>query len=160
MTDRSFTRETYLRLSEITAARHDEAQKCADAEAWLAAAVMIGAAVEGVLLVTAADAEPELQARNLWPVGDPLRWGLHDLVQLGIAAGWFEAEEFNTPEVSLGEVVDSVRLLRNALHPGRYVRDSVPEDEDEIGEELCYALFRVLEALFKVSSDILADPPK
>lgn len=155
MTDRSFTRETYLRLIEITGSRHDEATKCAEAEAWLAATVMLGAALEGVLLVTAANEEPDLRARGLWPPGDPLRWDLHGLVQLGLAAGWFEAEDFNTPEVNLGEVVDSVRELRNALHPGRYAREFGPQDE--IGEDLCRALFTVLEAVFEVSNRIVGD---
>jgi len=145
----SFNRETYLRLIEVAGDRRDEAVRCAEAGAWIAATVMIGAAIEGVLLVTAANAERHLRERGLWPKGDPLSWNLGDLVRLGAAAGWFEAEDFNTPDSSLSEVVDSIRVLRNVLHPGAYVRDLGPEDE--IAEEVYQAMFTVLGAVFEVS---------
>ena len=75
------------------------------------------------------------------------------MVQLGLSDGWFEGEDFNNPEVGLGEVVDSVRELRNALHPGRQVREFGPHDE--IGENLCRAVFNVLDAVFAVSSRLI-----
>jgi hypothetical protein len=57
--------------------------------AWIAARAMVRAALESVLLVTAANAGDDLKARGLWPVGDPWRWNLGTLVPLAIAAPWF-----------------------------------------------------------------------
>ena len=98
----------------MTGAYHDEAAKCEEAGAWFAACVMLGAALEGVLLVTALHAEPELRAGGLWPRGDPLRWDLHELIRLGVAANWFDADEVNAPELRLEDVVDAARNLRNS----------------------------------------------
>lgn len=74
MTERWIDRDTYLRLIAVAGDRHDEAEKCAGAGAWIAACAMVGAALESVLLVTAANAEDDLKARGLWPAGDPWRW--------------------------------------------------------------------------------------
>jgi len=117
---------------------------------------MLGAALEGVLLVTAAKTEPGLRERGLWPSGDPLRWDLHTLIGLGIAAGWFDADEFNTEELSLSDVVDAVRRLRNGLHPGVLVRGR----EATVDEDVCRATFLILEAVFVVSARAVREAPE
>ena len=45
-----------------------EADLCADAGAWRAAAVLVAAAVEAGILATAARLEPELRTQGVWPL--------------------------------------------------------------------------------------------
>src|SRR5438477_11307944 len=91
MTGPTVDRDTWMRLVNLVGDRHDEAQVCADAGAYIAAVVMLGSAVEGALLVTACRLEADLQKRKLWPRGDPLGWGFDKLLKLGLSAGWFTA---------------------------------------------------------------------
>jgi hypothetical protein len=152
MTERWIDRDTYLRLIAVAGDRHDEAEKCAGAGAWIAACAMVGAALESVLLVTAANAEDDLKARGLWPAGDPWRWNLGTLVSLAIAAGWFpivSPGEHVGFEGKLGDAAHAVRLLRNVVHPGAYVRD-VPH-EVEIGESAYRTAYGVLGAVYDAS---------
>jgi len=149
LNEHSLSRDAYLRLIEVAGHRHDEAVKCAGAGAWIAASALLGAAIEGVLLVTASNAEADLRARGLWPKGDPLDWNLGDLVRLGIAAGWFDGEDVNPPDASLSEAINSTRILRNLMHPGAFVRDVEPGAD--VTEDVCRAVFSVLDAVYAVS---------
>jgi hypothetical protein len=145
VTERSFDRETYLRLVDIAIDRHDEAKVCADAGAHVAACVLVGAALEAVLLVTAANAEPDLRARDRWPSGDPLRWHLGRLLRLATEEGWFEP----TDDLALAEAADGVRYVRNLVHPGAFVRE-MPADMS-VYERLARGVYRVLEHVFDAS---------
>lgn len=148
MTEHALNRETYLRLIEVAGERHDEAERCAEAGAWIAACAMLGAALEAVLLVTASNCEFDLRARGLWPAGDPLGWGLGRLVRLAVDAGWFPTAQSGQSLglAALGDAVDWVRFLRNLVHPGALVRDLPPNIA--VGETAYRNAFEVLEAAF------------
>lgn len=115
---RSFDRETYFRLVDIAQERRAEAKRCSDAGAHLAACVLEAAALEAVLLVTAANHEEELRARDAWPNGDPRDWNLGQVFVLAKSEGWFRETS-----VALEEAAQVAKWARNLVHPGAFVRD-------------------------------------
>lgn len=131
---------------------HDEAVRCADAQAFHAACVMIGCALEAALLATAAACESDLREQDRWPAGKgPLeRWNLSDLTELARHAGWLPAlgdgEPRDLDESEVGDAVEFVRWLRDlAAHPGRHVREA---PEAHVGEAAYRNAYGVVEAVF------------
>ena len=107
-----------------------EARRCAGAGAYLAASVMIGAALEAVLLATLLEfGADELRAAGYWPTtkkgaparGGPESWGLRELIEAAWLAGWLDIyEHFELDGENDAQVI---RALRNYVHPERFVAD-------------------------------------
>jgi hypothetical protein len=117
---------------------HDEAVQCADANAFYAARVMIGCALDASLLATAAVCESDLREQDRWPdsKGPLERWNLRDLTERARQVGWLPAlgggEPRDLDESEVGDAVEFVRWLRNlAAHPGRHIRETA---EVHLGE--------------------------
>jgi hypothetical protein len=146
----SVEHDLWLHLLDVVGDRHDEAQVCADAGAYVPAMIMIGSAVEGALLATALRLEDDLRQRGLWPAGDPLRWDLDQLLKLGIAADWFTAvapgEHVLLDEGELGDAIFWLKHGRNLIHPGAFIR-TIPR-EVEIGKVAFENAYAVLDAVF------------
>jgi hypothetical protein len=107
----------------------DESEKCAKAEAWYAAAAMIGAALEGSLLAMCSLYPAEVTTyvagvpalRRLHKQMD--RWTLGDLIEVAVGSGWLPARDHKNGRLKIGNVVQRSQDLRNMVHPGRHVRD-------------------------------------
>src|SRR5205085_5356705 len=95
-----------------------EAEVCGEAGAFHAACLMIGLALEAMLLGTALTVEEILRAQRMWPKGGPPeRWSLKKLGSLAARAGWF-------PDARFAEAIERIQRLRNfAAHPGAHVRE-------------------------------------
>jgi hypothetical protein len=139
---RSFDRDEYFRLVELAQQRHDEATVCAEVGARVAACVLAAAALEAVLLVSAANHELELREQRAWPKKDPLTWDLLFLVNLAAEEKWWgeAAPRFE-------KVANAVRLVRNWIHPGAFVRQ-VPGDAPGVAAEAWEQAYTTLEALW------------
>lgn len=105
-------------LFDVEERYYCEAQKCQQAEAYLAGCVMLGAALEAnlVAMVTfypneAADwyKQQHPKKKSVKPLLD---WNLGELLEVANALGWLPAGG-----------ADVIRRQRNWAHPGRYVKD-------------------------------------
>jgi hypothetical protein len=107
-----------------------EAHKCANSEAYYAANVMIGSAMEARILLECLrqrsrirSSIQELPKRRRPRNDNPLNWTLENLIEVANQAGWL-------PNIEEDEVIHVVygwahrlRALRNLLHPGRHAID-------------------------------------
>ena len=122
-------------LSALQKSLESDADVCAKAGAYLAASVMIGAAVEAALLFACLndrDATSAVRARlskDVKPRGtNPKRWRLKDLIEIAYRSGWL-------PEFVVGDItMDSASLtaiiqhLRNYAHPARHLKSGGTRD--------------------------------
>lgn len=109
-------------FASVLQRRLDEARICAEQGAHVAAIVMLGSLLEGVLLQAA-------MTRSMVPPSkDFSRMGLADLIQLAHNEGWIavDAQRFAGP----------VRVLRNLVHPYAQVRDNLTPDQDTV--DMCW----------------------
>jgi hypothetical protein len=105
-----------------------EANACYDAGAYLASCVMLGASIEGFLLLLISLFPEEsfrtatgkkLKNRNL------LKWKLGELLAVARELNWLPSDLSNALSG------DDVQKLRNLVHPGRLVKDSSGRTIDE-----------------------------
>lgn len=114
-----------------------EAEICAQGKAYLAAATMIGAAVEAALLFACLNRRNDaLEARDRLPrnkrpeSANPKYWRFAELVQIAREAGWLPDFEVEDEILSSHALIDMVRHLRNMSHPARHLSDKgVPDVE-------------------------------
>jgi hypothetical protein len=104
-----------------------EAQAAAGAGAFTAAVTMLGAAMEGLLLLrclrartkaieTAKSLPPKLRPRDSNAL---TRWTLENLIQVCLHAGWLPRIETPTLSIRPAGLADLLRQMRNQIHPGR-----------------------------------------
>lgn len=108
----------------------EEARRCASANAYCAACVMLGSAAEARLLrmclvyysdVAALLATKTKAQKPRNP--DPLYWTLENLLSLAAELGWLPDLENDEITVKIVAWLSSLRDTRNLLHPGRLARD-------------------------------------
>jgi hypothetical protein len=149
----SLSDEKFRRLSKIAVRYEREAEKCASVRAYYAACIMIGGALEAILLQMCdlfehevAEAIPTLPRK---PKGTIEHWGLDDLIRIAVAVGWLPLRRGpDLAEPGVGELIDLLRRLRNLSHPAVHLRevDEVP---------LRAASYRVAYAIFDSVRDWL-----
>ncbi len=110
-----------------------EALRCEKAKAFLAGTVVLGAALETllILMVNCHPEEAELTGRIPMKkgVGRPLlEWNLADLLKIAKAANWLPSaltlgDNWDRRKAKVGDYAEVVRMLRNLVHPARYVED-------------------------------------
>lgn len=148
----------FQRLVQLCATYDEEAKRCAEVGAYHAACVMVGIAVEGVLLATVAAGEPSLRRQGLWPAKQrrpPQEWRLEDLIAVARDAGWLSGRI--DQEFDVNAVVKMMQHVRNTLlHPGRHLREA---PETQLGQDTFEAAYRILEILFHMSFVALEDAP-
>ena len=140
---------------------HREAAQCADEGLYRPACVMLGAALEGVLLATVIAKEPVLRETGRWPRQrkPPLDWTLSGLVDIAFDAGWipssFRGQQLTLEDGDLGNAVEWLAWLRNLVHPGAFVRELAPEVE--ISDAAFANGFGVIEEVFNRLAEVLND---
>jgi hypothetical protein len=116
-------------LGELLALRWNEAQRCVDAKAYLAAIIMMGSLLEGMLLGTMqrkpADANrAACSPRNRETGGvKPFReWTLAEMIEVAHALGWLglDVKKFS----------HALREFRNFVHPYEQLALGAAPDED------------------------------
>jgi hypothetical protein len=152
----TINRQQFEQLVHLAQDLHDEALKCAEAGAFRAGFVMIGAALEGILLATVLSYEVELRAAGHWHnTKDVLRWDLGELLTVAENAGWLSEHAGGADPVTVGEAARSVKWVRNLIHPGRFLREVAPGSAVVDDERLFSGAYFLLDAAFDVSSTLL-----
>jgi hypothetical protein len=111
-----------------------EARRCEEAKAYLAGCVMLGSALETllILMVNVFPDEAEKTGQAPTKKGNPkplLDWGFIELLRVAKAAAWLPAglalgtDEWSARKARIGDHAEMVRIVRNLAHPARYVED-------------------------------------
>lgn len=126
--DRQLSSEEFSLLSKIAIRYEREALKCASIRAYYAACIMLGAALEAILIqmcdLFKGETKEAISRLEKKPKGHPVRWGLDDLIKVAVEAGWLPRKRgSNSDEPGAGELIHLVRRLRDLSHPGRHLRE-------------------------------------
>lgn len=110
-----------------------EADRCWEARAFLAGCAMLGARLETALVLMVNVYPEEAIATGKAPkrkncVRPLLEWDLAALLGVAKAAGWLPArlaldDDWDHRRAQIGDHAEVVRMIRNLLHPARYVED-------------------------------------
>ena len=110
-----------------------EAIRCEDAKAYLAGCVMLGSALETILILMIDVHSEEAEKTGKVPVhkGTPkplLKWELAELLRVVKAAGWLPTalnlnDDWKWRRAKAGDYAEVVRMMRNLAHPARYLKD-------------------------------------
>jgi hypothetical protein len=123
-----FHKDEFIRALVDTIKRYErEASASAAAGAFTAAVTLLGASVEGLLLLRClrSQTKASLVAASL-PAKkrprdpkSPVHWTFNNLIQVCLAAGWLPIIDTTTMEVRPDELAHLLRQLRNYIHPGK-----------------------------------------
>jgi hypothetical protein len=108
-------------LALVIQQRLDEARLCHDTGAYIAAVIMLGSLLEGVLLAAVSERLPN-------PPRSLDRMGLHELIDLAHRESWIQVD------VKMGS--ELIRSYRNLVHPLAQVRMGAPPDSDTL--DICW----------------------
>ena len=119
-------------LGEILADRWDQAQKCFNSEAYLAATIIMGSMLEGMLLAVLQSFPKEANACKTAP-HDPRRgkvksfaaWSLSDMINVAHEAGWLDLD--------VKKYSHALREFRNLIHPYQQLMVNAFPDKDTCG---------------------------
>jgi hypothetical protein len=110
-----------------------EALRCEEAKAYLAGCVMLGSALETllVLMVNVYSVEAEATGKAPTKKGKPkplLDWELGELLRVAKAAQWLpsgldRSDDWSGRKARIGDYAEVTRMVRNLAHPARYAAD-------------------------------------
>lgn len=110
-----------------------EALRCEKAKAYLPGCIMLGSALETILILMINIYPDEAETTGKVPhsKGKPkplLKWDLADLIAVAKAANWLPsalniADDWNSRKAKVGDYAEVARMVRNLAHPARYVKD-------------------------------------
>jgi len=121
-----------LGVGELLAQRWHEAERCVNAEAYLAGTVMMGSLLEGLLLAVCqrfpkranqAPCVPFDQAK-----GKPkyfAEWSLAEMIEVSHAVGWIDLD--------VKKFSHALREFRNLIHPYQQLQSQARPDKDTCG---------------------------
>jgi hypothetical protein len=157
-TDR-LIRQQFDRVVQLADEFDIEATRCAEAGAFDAACVMIGCALEALLLANVLAFEPDMEHDGTWAPSStrpPEEWHLPELVKFHREQGWIAGDDPASAKL-LGEAVEALNDLRNVVaHPGRLIREALEFDPDE---RIFEALYAVLQGTFTETAKLYELPP-
>lgn len=110
-----------------------EAERCEQGKAYLAGCVMLGSALENILILIISLYDTDADRTGRVPLGNGkpkplLKWDLAELIAVAKAAGWLPArlklgEDWNSRKARVGDYAEIARMMRNLAHPARYLKD-------------------------------------
>jgi len=110
-----------------------EALRCEQAKAYLAGCVMLGSALETLLIQMINLYADEADQTGKVPMkkGKPkplLEWQFIELLRVAKAAQWLPStlnldDDWSSRKARIGDYAEVVRQVRNLAHPSRYVED-------------------------------------
>jgi hypothetical protein len=126
-------------LKDIVVRYEEEASRAALVTTYAAGVILLGAALEGLLLIRClrskrkairiASALPRKQ-RPQFP-DDPTRWRFETLIATCLSAGWLPRISTEYALYAPEGLADVLRNMRNFVHPGRCVREKPWSETDE-----------------------------
>ncbi|MBO2663620.1 MULTISPECIES: hypothetical protein [Shewanella] len=120
-----FQKDEHAKLKSIAIYYENEARVCEDAGSFLAAAVMLGSAIESRLILTCLENEAHIR-KTLTTLGltnrvlkskNPLTWTLDTLIKVCSAAGWIPNYETGDYTFSGQAMMEFLKASRNQVHP-------------------------------------------
>jgi len=110
-----------------------EALRCGESNAYLAGCVMLGSALETMLILMVNIYSDEVEQTGKVPMkkGKPkplLDWKFIELLRVAKAASWLPSqldlnEDWNSRKARIGDYAEVVRMVRNLVHPASYAAD-------------------------------------
>jgi len=110
-----------------------EAVRCEESKAYLAGCVMLGSALETllILMINCYSDEAEQTGKVPMKKAGPKRlldWQFIELLRVAKAANWLPSaldlnDGWNGRKARIGDHAEVVRMVRNLAHPARYVAD-------------------------------------
>jgi len=133
MEDIALSTEQQKEILRIATQYKREAKKCFGARVYLSGCVLIGAAMEAILLSTA-NCFPEIivstkhAPKKNGKIKRLDKWTLMDLLAVAKELNWLPSglspeDEWNSANAKIGDYVDVVRQIRNLIHPVRYLNN-------------------------------------
>ena len=126
-------------LKDIVVRHEEEAFRAASAKVYTAGIILIGAALEGLLLIrclrskqTAIRTAGKLPKRQRPShLADPSKWKFDALINICLSAGWLPCISTEYAQYAPATLADILREMRNRVHPGRCMRESPWSETDE-----------------------------
>jgi hypothetical protein len=110
-----------------------EALRCEESKAYLAGCVMLGAALETLLILMINCYSDEADQTGKFPIkkGKPKPlpdWQFIELLRVAKAANWLPSAleldaNWSSRRARIGDYAEVVRMVRNLAHPARYAAD-------------------------------------
>jgi hypothetical protein len=129
----TLTNEEEKELSRLNKFYFEEAKRCESAKAYLAGCVMLGSALETllILMINAFSEEADQTGKVPMKKGQPkplLDWQFVELLKVAKAAKWLPSaldlnDNWSSRKARIGDYAEVVRQVRNLAHPARYVED-------------------------------------
>lgn len=113
-------------VEDIAIRYEEDARKAAEAQAYFAAIISLGASMEGIFLLRCLKSKNEAIsiAKTLRKAGrDPTKWGFDTLIEVCSNSGWLKPVETSQAVYDSAKLAHLVRNLRNSVHPGRQAID-------------------------------------
>lgn len=123
--------ETTSALVDTVIRYEDEARLAAGAGAYTAAVVLMGSALEGLLLLRCLQskikalrtAKTMAGARRPRHPNEPMRWTLDNLIEVCLQAGWLPIISKGALKIRPDGLAHMLRGMRNHIHPGKVCTD-------------------------------------
>lgn len=126
-------------LKDIVIRHEEEAFRAASAKAYTAGVILIGAALEGLLLIRCLRSKSKAirtagtlpRRRRPYSPDDPSKWTFETLIGVCLSAGWLPRISTEYVQYAPDALADILREMRNLVHPGRFVRERPWLETDE-----------------------------
>jgi hypothetical protein len=160
--------ELALAIRDVVLRYEEEARQAANASAYSAAIICIGAAIEGLLLLRCLRSKKKAKdislklPRRVRPklIDDPTTWTFEALIEVCLNAGWLPPVETPLARYNVAALAHTLRLMRNYVHPGREARERPWSEADERDYQDASAIYVILfSRLGKISVGKATDDP-
>jgi hypothetical protein len=139
-------------LRDIVVRYEEDARRAASAKAYSAAVTLLGAGVEGLLLLRclrskhkASRVAQELPRRKRPRCPEDLtKWTFDNLIEVCLGAGWLPPVETQVAVYNSAGLAHLLRLMRNHVHPGKHAREKPWIETDERVYSDAEAIYMIL----------------
>lgn len=149
----AFHRDDFVpALGDLVRRYEEDAEKAAAAQAYYAATTLLGAAIEGLLLLrclrsrSKAAVMAQALPRKVRPAAshDLPAWRFETLIEVCAKAGWLPVEHVEWGGFDHRGLAHALRYLRNLVHPARHARDRPWLEIDARQYEGAHAMYTLL----------------
>ena len=137
-------------VEDIVNGHEESARRAVESQAYSAAIIVLGAAMEGLLLIRCLKAPERAKQvaktflKSKKPGNDPLRWSFNTLIEVCLKSGWLSPIATSIAAYDSDKLAHFLREQRNLIHPGKQVRSrawiEVNEEEFKSVEAIYFLL--------------------